>query len=134
MNLNVQEVLNRFPKQRPPLPEEYKKIYDKHFNENRNGLTKVSKLSSKFESWLHRKVAATAGDGLSTLEIGGGSLNQFQFENKIGVYDVIEPYHMIYENSPYLGLVDHFYDDISEVPQLGGGIAESFLLQLLSIY
>jgi len=134
ITLNIQEVLRKFPKQRPTLPKEYQEIYDQHFNENRNGLTKISKLSSKVESWLHKKVATTAGEGLSTLEIGGGSLNQFQFEKKMGIYDVVEPYHIIYESSPYRGFVDHFYDDISEVPQTGGCITESFQLQLLSIY
>lgn len=125
MKLNIHEVLAKFPKQRPPLPEEYQKSYGRHFSENRNGLTKISKLSSKFESWLHKKVATTSGNGLSTLEIGGGSLNQFQFEKKTGIYDVIEPYHMIYKNSPYIDFVDHFYDDISEVPQMWGGVSKN---------
>lgn len=111
------DVLGSFPKIRPALPEEYQKIYDKHFIENRNGTTSVSHMSSKLEGWMHRQVAETAAPGISTLEIGAGSLNQFKFEKKQGVYDIIEPYHKIYEQSEYLGNVDTFYDDISEIPE-----------------
>ena len=111
---SIDEVLNAFPKQRPILPDEYKAIYDKHFYENRNGLTSVTKASSQLEKWLHYKAAQTVTKG-KTLEIGAGSLNQFDYEKKLGIYDIVEPYHLIYEHSKYIHLVDHFYDDISEI-------------------
>lgn len=116
-NLVAQNVIKSYPKERPALPEDYQRIYDQHFQENRNGTTNVSRLSSRLEGWMHKKVAETAAPGLSTLEIGAGSLNQFKYEEKEGYYDIIEPYHQIYEHSPFLNRVDHFYDDISEVPE-----------------
>lgn len=111
----IEEIIARFPKNRPELPEEYKAIYGRHFNENRKGLTKASSKSSALEGWMHRQIAKTSTAG-KTLEIGAGSLNQFQYEEKKGVFDAIEPYHAIYEGSPYVRNVDRFYDDISQIP------------------
>lgn len=115
----IKEILEQFPKTRPLLPEDYQQIYEKHFYENRNGLTNASKMSLMLEGWLHKQVARTSCKG-ATLEIGAGSLNQFEYETKMGLYDVVEPYHKIYADSKYLKYVDHFYDDISEVPRMGG--------------
>lgn len=112
--LNINEVLERFPKERPVLDEAYQKIYDKHFYENRNGLTKASRASSQLEKWCHKKIAETACDG-KTLDVGAGSLNQLDFERKRGIYDIVEPYP-IYLKSPNINKVDNIYEDISQVP------------------
>jgi SAM-dependent methyltransferase len=114
--MNVNTILNNFPKKRIKLSSEYKKIIEKHFLENRLGATKMTKLSSKMEGWLHKKVAKTLKPNYSTLEIGAGNLNQFFYEDKVGTYDIVEPYHRIYKNSKFLDNVDNFYDDISEIP------------------
>lgn len=115
----VNSLLNQFPKARMPLPEKYQKIYEKHYSENRNAKTTASKATAFMESWGHRHVAGTLKKmrpGGSTLEIGAGTLNQFQFERKTGRYDIVEPYKMLYENSRYREFVDHVYADIADVP------------------
>ncbi len=47
--MTTQELLKTYPRKRKELPEEYKKIYTQHYEENRKGKTKVSYLSSKME-------------------------------------------------------------------------------------
>ena len=73
LNLNYQDVIKNFPKQRSILPEEYLKIYDEHYMNNRNGTTPASFWAMQMEKWLHKKVAATAlkAGGGYTLEVGG---------------------------------------------------------------
>ena len=108
-------LLRRFPKIRPELNEEYKKIYVRHYMENREGGTKVSRITALLESWGHKKAAKRARAGASTLEIGAGTLNQFKFEEKSGIYDIVEPFSELYENSEYRGNVDNICADIGEV-------------------
>jgi hypothetical protein len=54
------DCFEEFPKRRDDLPEEYQKIYEKHYIENRDGQTKMSFLSQKMESWLHKTVTHTS--------------------------------------------------------------------------
>jgi hypothetical protein len=67
---------------------------------------------------MHRKVAADVASGpeSSTLEIGAGTLNQLPYEHKSNPYDIIEPFHSLFESSPHRNRVRHVYDDISEIP------------------
>lgn len=113
--MKYSEVIKNFPKQRTELPEEYKAIYDRHYKENRKGKTKVSFLSSKLESWMHKKVAATRQADKKTLEIGAGTLNQLDYE-RCDVYDIVEPYRELFENSPNKKFIRNVYDDIAELP------------------
>lgn len=112
--METNELLKTYPRQRKELPEEYKKIYDQHYEENRKGKTKVSYLSSRLEFWLHKKVAKSASDNKKTLEIGAGTLNQLDFE-RTRVYDIIEPYGRLFENSPNLRYVRNIYSDILQI-------------------
>lgn len=106
--------ISQFPKQRNELPEAYKKIYNTHYEENRKGKTRVSSLSSKLENWLHKKVANTTAKNAVTLEIGAGTLNQLKYE-KSKIYDIVEPFELLYKNSPDLHKIRHIYSDISEI-------------------
>lgn len=115
--MNYQQIIKNFPKRRTDLPPEYSAIYDQHYEENRNGTTKVSSLSQKMESWLHKKVAATNYPGARTLEIGAGTLNQLNYEHA-GIYDIVEPYTSLFENSPHKCRIRNIYNDISDVPAL----------------
>lgn len=54
-NLVAQNVIKSYPKERPALPEDYQRIYDQHFQENRNGTTNVSRLSSRLEDGCIKK-------------------------------------------------------------------------------
>jgi len=111
-------MFEEFPKKRIELPEEFKKIYASHYKKNRGGKTLVTSLSKKMESWLHKKVSADCipGKNKSTLEIGAGTLNQLQYENN-SPYDIIEPFTVLFENSPDLKKVRSVYNDIDEISE-----------------
>jgi len=111
-------VLTRFPKQRPVLPEAYRKIYAEHYKRNREGASFASSLSQRMESWMHRRVASDVlgrDQGPITLEIGAGSLNHLRYEPPSLRYDVVEPLIALAENSPYRSRVMNVYADIDDV-------------------
>jgi SAM-dependent methyltransferase len=108
--------LSGFPKVRPTLPPEYEKIYLQHIQENRHGQSPASWLSTGLEGWMHRRIARDAQDGLSTLEIGAGTLNHLRYESNHAAYDIVEPAHYQFANSPFLSRVRNIYDDLKEVP------------------
>jgi SAM-dependent methyltransferase len=107
-----------FPKIRPALPSEYQKIYRQHMRENRHGQSPASRLSTALEGWMHRMIARDVRQGndrLSTLEIGAGTLNHLRHESRNAAYDIIEPAHYLFDNSPLLSVVRTVYNDIKEV-------------------
>lgn len=108
--------LHGFPKIRPALPPEYEKIYLQHIQENRHGQSPASRLSTGLEGWMHRRIAGDARKGLSTLEIGAGTLNHLRYEPDEAPYDIIEPAHYQFAGSPLLSRVRNIYDDIKDVP------------------
>ena len=66
-------MFDQFPKMRRELPVEFRRIYEEHYKENREGKTTASSLAQKMESWLHLQVAKDVRSGVSeksTLEIG----------------------------------------------------------------
>ncbi|MDE7311291.1 MAG: hypothetical protein K2N87_06680 [Eubacterium sp.] len=60
---SIDVLLKSYPRRRPVLPESYQKIYERHYQENRNGATKVSAYARRVEGWLHRKIAKSARGG-----------------------------------------------------------------------
>ncbi len=112
--MEIKKLLQTYPRKREKLPMEYERIYTKHYKENRGGITKVSSISRRLEYWMHRKVAKTSLKESKTLELGGGNLNQLDFEHT-AVYDVVEPYQELYQNSSNLCYVRNVYSDISEI-------------------
>jgi hypothetical protein len=111
---DIDAILARYPKRRPPLPEAYQRIYEREYKMNREGGSFITRISSGLEAWMHRRVAqAPAAD---VLEIGAGTLNQLQYEAAQSRYDVVEPFAALYEASPALGKVDTVYADLAEVP------------------
>ena len=50
-------MFEKYPKERPVLPDEYQKIYDSYYKLNRDGETTASAMSQAMESWLHKQVA-----------------------------------------------------------------------------
>ena len=107
---------SEFPKIRPTLPPEYQKIYLQHIQENRRGQSPASRLSIGLEGWMHRRIAKDAREGLSTLEIGAGTLNHLRYEPQQAAYDIVEPAHYQFHGSPFLSRVRNIYDDIKAVP------------------
>ncbi len=111
-------MFDHFPKMRIELPPAYKKIYDRHYMDNRSGNTRASSLAQRAESWLHRQVAKDINknsNSIKTLEIGSGTLNQIPYEKDSEIYDIIEPFKSLFEDSPYLNRVNKVYNDISEI-------------------
>ena len=111
-----EKLFSGYPKIRKSLPEDYQRIYEKHYADNRNGQTAASFFSSKLEQWMHKKIAADTRQNsrLATLEIGAGTLNQLQYE-PTEIYDIVEPFQALYQNSKYLNRVRNIYGDISEI-------------------
>src|SRR5215211_2377223 len=108
-----------FPKIRPTLPPEYQKIYLPHIQENRRGQSPASRLSTALEGWMHRRIARDAREGehgLSTLEIGAGTLNHLRYESQQAAYDIVEPAQYLFAESPFLSRIRNVYNDIKEVP------------------
>src|SRR5688572_20931177 len=104
-----------FPKIRPTLPPEYQKIYLQHMQENRHGQSPASRLSTGLEGWMHRRIASDArasNRGLTTLEIGAGTLNHLRYEPHNAAYDIVEPAHYLFDGSPFLARVRTTYDDV----------------------
>lgn len=71
---------------------------------------------------MHKKVAQDAitapfnhKSELRTLEIGAGTLNHLPFEQTINGYDIVEPFHDLYKNSPLLNQINTIYKDINEI-------------------
>lgn len=111
-------MFENFPKTRSTLPPEFQAIYADQYKENRDGGSKASGLAQKLESWMHKKVGADVQSGAekSTLEIGAGTLNQLPYEKNSKPYDIIEPFHSLFESSPLKARIRDVYDDISEIP------------------
>ena len=107
-----------FPKERLPLSPEYAAIYLKHYRNSREGNSKVLSLAKRAESWMHKKLAedVKSGSPKATLELGAGTLNQLPYEPQSAPYDIVEPFHELYQPSPSLGRVRNIYDDIRNIP------------------
>jgi len=114
-------ITDSFPKKRPPLPEEYQKIYLQHYLKSREGGSIVTSMVKKMESWMHKKVAedvAGGHDTTVTLEIGAGTLNHLRYEPSQNKYDIVEPFVDLYKQSPLLNRVNNIYKDINEIQGL----------------
>jgi hypothetical protein len=115
---NERDLLARFPKRRSELPERYKSIYIDHYQMNRSGASPATSLAQRMESWMHRKVAedcSSRSAGYSTLEIGAGNLNHLPYESASRIYDIVEPFKELYENSPFATRVSTAYSDLGEI-------------------
>jgi len=112
-------LFNAFPKERPPLSPEYAAIYLGHYRNSREGNSKVLSLAKRAESWMHKKLAkdVRSGPPKATLEIGAGTLNQLPYEPESQPYDIVEPFHELYQSSPHLARVRNIYDDIMDIPR-----------------
>ena len=117
--MSAKSLFSTFPKERTPLSPEYAAIYLGHYRNSREGNSKVLSLAKRAESWMHRKVAEDVKAGLrkATLELGAGTLNQLPYEPQSDPYDIVEPFHELYQPSPNLGRVRNIYNDIFDIPR-----------------
>lgn len=110
----MQDLLKRFPKTRPPLPEAYRERYVFDYRHNRYGKSGAVRLAAALEGWMHRRIAEVPGK--RTLELGAGTLNHLPYERNVGRYDVVEPFRELLEDAPGKDRIGRFYDDIRDVP------------------
>jgi hypothetical protein len=116
----IEELLGKFPKERPHLSPEMAQVHGMLLRANRERATTFSKLSNYLERWMHKRVAserqrAETIQNQNVLEIGGGTLNHLKFESDKSHYDVIEPLYDHYGEKPQKTEVNCFYEDISEI-------------------
>ena len=112
------KIFDKFPKVRPELPLEYKKIYNAHYLDNREGNGKTTSVSKKMEAWMHKIVASdvkSLSSSVKTLEIGAGNLNHLQYEPNVTTYDVVEPYTELLDTSPMKSSINKIYKDIKDI-------------------
>ncbi len=114
--MNIESLLNKYPKKRPPLTQKHKDIFAKEYKENRDGEGFIRGLAQRAESWMHKQVASHSYNAPTTLEIGAGTLNQLKHEKNNGAYDIIEPFKHLYTNNPKLDQIRHVYDDMGLLP------------------
>lgn len=112
----ISTLLKTYPRTRPPLSKEFTAIYDIVYKNNRSGKGLLSYLSQSLESWMHKKVAH---GGLiyqgPLLELGAGTLNHRPYEKDVISYDVVEPFTLLYEDSPDRATIRHFFPDIKAI-------------------
>ena len=114
--LTADYLRGKYPKKRLELPPAYREVYDRHMLDNRTGGTTASRMSGAMESWMHRQVASLSGSKEGpVLELGAGTLNQIPYESPAPDYDIVEPYELLFRDSPWLGSVNKAYHDIREI-------------------
>jgi hypothetical protein len=111
---DIQSLLRSYPRIRPALTSAHRALYVEEYRANRCGSSQLFSAVASLERWMHRVVTNPGGGAL--LEIGGGSLNHVRFERNVDEYDVIEPFHQLWHDSPERTKVRTFYDDMREVP------------------
>lgn len=108
-------MFEQFPKQRPALPQAIQDIYAEQYHSNRKGGTSAATLAQRMEAWMHHQVAKDSSAHKVTLELGAGTLNQLQYEPNSLIYDIVEPFHSLYKDSPELHRIRHRYDDVAQI-------------------
>jgi hypothetical protein len=104
-----------FPRQRPPLPEAYQKIYTSEYCANRTGGTFLARAVLMVEGWMHWVIARDGNNKDAILEIGAGTLNHLPYETSRR-YDVVEPFDPLYDSGFMKEKVSSRYRDIAEIP------------------
>ena len=112
------KVKKKFPKSRPKLSEEYLKVYEEHYKDNRDGKGLTNFLSSYMESWAHKIVSKKKFKRNKILEIGAGTLNHLKYEKNIISYDVVEPFKNLFINNQEKNKVNKFYDSIFQIKNM----------------
>lgn len=104
--MNFFEVIDKYPKKRPPLPKGIKKIFNKHYLNNRQNL-----LSQLSEIWLHSSMDDRKSKK-KTLEIGAGTLNHLPYEDNNKIYDIIEPKKFLIDSSKYKKKINKSFSNL----------------------
>ena len=111
----VETLLASYPRRRPELPQAHREIYVEHYRRNRAGAHGLSRIVKSLESWMHRSIERETSSG-SVLDIGAGNLNHLPYHSGGGVYDAVEPFRELWQESPYRQRVRHIYEDVADIP------------------
>ncbi len=109
----AERLLRTYPRTRPPLSPAHQASYVEHYRANRSGQG-ISSVVMHLEAWMHREVARTTAETI--LEIGAGNLNHVPYHPG-GIYDVVEPFRELWEDSPHRRQVRSIFHDIGEIPE-----------------
>jgi hypothetical protein len=106
--MKIDGLLKQYPKKRPPLSKKLKKIFNRHYLENRQSI-----LSQLSEQWLHRSIKKSKKKTSRTLEVGAGTLNHLRYGyTKNIIYDIIEPKKFLFKNSDDLKKINKIFTNI----------------------
>src|ERR1700692_4452737 len=112
----AEELLATYPRSRPELPQAHRQSYLEHYRANRSGDRGLSKVVMKLEAWMQRRVAKGV-TARSLLEIGAGHLNHVAYHPNVRIYDAVEPFRELWDDSPHRARVRRIYSDLAEVPE-----------------
>lgn len=113
-HMTIEDLINSYPRIRPPLTVEHARIYEEQYRLNRDGGQPIESLAQRLELWMHRQVAGRQ-DG-AILELGAGTLNHVRHERRDVAYDVVEPFHLLYEGRSEIAAVRDFFDTVNTIP------------------
>lgn len=111
---DIARLLGSYPRRRPPLTPAHERIYAEQYRLNRDGAAPVERLAQYLERWMHNRIAARQEGPI--LELGAGTLNHRRYERSDVAYDVVEPFHGLFEGRPEVRLVRDFFDGVASVP------------------
>ena len=111
----IDAILASYPRIRPPLTSKHEKLYIQEYKKNREGDRRVDNLAQKLETWMHNQIVNHKSKDL--LELGAGTLNHIKHEDPNTVYDIVEPFAELYQNSPRLNQVRDIYCSLEEISQ-----------------
>ena len=102
-------IINKYPKTRPKLPNPLKKIFNQYYLINRKNF-----LSQLSEKWLHLSIDDRMRKN-KTLELGAGTLNHLKYEVQ-KEYDIVEPKSFLFRGSKNKKLINKIYKNINSTP------------------
>lgn len=112
----IDALLRSYPRVRPELPKKHRESYIEHYRANRGGESRLGRIVLHLESWMHRRVAENL-QAERILEIGAGTLNHVHYHPHARIYDAVEPFRELWEDSPVRQQVNHIFGDLARIPE-----------------
>ncbi len=118
---SIDDILQSYPRQRPPLSPGHEALYVEEYAINRGGKGLLYGLVSLLESWMHRQIAHKKGSSGPVLELGCGGLNHLAFEDPTPQeYDGVEPLTYLCKESEHFPKLGTLYGDYEKLADLIG--------------